>query len=252
MVFEVLKGINPGQRVLVDKHLNFDVRYDLVDDIVTHKHYRFHTEHILPNIALCQHGKCDEDLCAADVEEFEVARVLEEPHYILWDETIGKKVLINGNGVVSFVHPDGDDVDIDLNWKRLQSMAKPIIDEQLSKIVMMKQWKKCNMRVDLGVLMLDNTVVRYHKQSCSDMVKDEGEDMQQCMVAWNRKLDIERRKRAMDKPADSGHSERMKERNFLTNLNFREREEMEGGTNNDIKPLMAGSEKYLYLICICI
>jgi hypothetical protein len=112
MVFKVLKGINPGQRVLVDKHLNFDVRYDLVDDIVTHKHYGFHTEHILPNVALCRHGKCDEDLCAADVEEF-------EPHYILRVETIGKKVLINDNGVVSFVHLDSNDVDISLNWKRL-------------------------------------------------------------------------------------------------------------------------------------
>jgi hypothetical protein len=74
-------------------------------------------------------------------------------------------------------------------------MAKPIIDEQLLKIVMMKQWKKCNMRVDLGVLVLDNTgVVRYDKQSCSDMVKDEGENTKQCMIAWNRKLDIEQRK----------------------------------------------------------
>jgi hypothetical protein len=121
-------------------------------------------------------------------------------------------------------------------------MAKPIVDEQLSKIVMMKQWKKCNMRVDLRVLVLDNTVVHCDKHSCSDMVKDEGEDMKQCMIAWNRKLDIERRKRAIKKPADGGHSERRKECNFLTNLNFREREEMERGTNDDdINPLMAGS-----------
>jgi hypothetical protein len=176
------------------------------------------------------------------VEEFEAARVMEEPHYILWDETIGKKVLINDNGVVSFVHPDGDDIDIDLNWKRLRSMAKPIVDEQLGKLVMMKQWKKCNMRVDLGVLMLDNTVVRYDKESCGDMTKDESEDMEKCTVAWNRKLDIERRKRAIEKPADGGHSDRRKDRNFLTNLNFEEREQLEKGTNDeDIKPLMAGS-----------
>ena len=150
--------------------------------------------------------------------------------------------MINENGVIYFVHPDGDDVDIDLNWKHLRSMAKPIVDEQLSKIVMMKQWKKANMRVDLAVLMLDNTVVCYDKESYHEMVKDEGEDMKQCEVAWNRKLDIERRKQAIEKPTDGGHSERRKERNFLTNLNFQEREEMERGTNDDDnQPLMAGS-----------
>jgi hypothetical protein len=119
LIFEVLKGINPGEWVLVDKRLNFDVRYDMVDDIITHKHYRFHVERILPNISRCRNGKCDEDLYSADVDKFQSVRVLEEPHYILWDELIGKKVLINESGVVSFVYLDGDEGELDLNWKRL-------------------------------------------------------------------------------------------------------------------------------------
>jgi hypothetical protein len=119
MVFEVLKGINPEEKVLVDKHLNFDVRYDMVDDIITHKHYHFHTEQILPNISRCRNGKCDEELCNAEANKFEAMRALEEPYYILGDESIGKRVLINEFGVVSFVHPDGDEGELNLNWKRL-------------------------------------------------------------------------------------------------------------------------------------
>ena len=87
-----MKGINPNERVLVDKHLNFDVRYAMVDAIITHKYYRFHTEQILLNDSRCQNGKCDEEPCNAAEDQFKSVRVLEEPQYILWDESIGKKV----------------------------------------------------------------------------------------------------------------------------------------------------------------
>jgi hypothetical protein len=51
-------------------------------------------------------------------------------------------------------------------------------------------WKMSLLRGndDLEMLMLDNNVVQYGKQSYNDMVKDEEEDMKQCKVAWNRKL----------------------------------------------------------------
>jgi hypothetical protein len=237
MIFEVLKGLDPTERVLVDKHLNFDVRYDIFDDIITHKHYRFHTTQILPNVSLCRNGKCEEELCNAEVEEFEAARAHDEPHYILWDEAIGKKVLINDNGVVSFVHPDGDEGELDLNWKRLRSMAYPIVDEQLSKIVKNGIWKKTHLRVDLGTLMLDNNVVRYDKHSYNGMAKDEEEDMKQCNVAWDRKIQLEKRKRSITTQADGGHSKRSKAHNFLTHLDSREVEEDGSG----VEPLMAGS-----------
>jgi hypothetical protein len=188
MMFEVLKGINPEEKVLVDKHLNFDVRYDMVDDIITHKHYRFHAEQILSNVSMCRNGKCDEELCNAKANEFKTARAFEEPHYIMWDESIGKKVLINEYGVVSFLHPDGDEGELDLNWRRLQTMARPIVDEQLSKIVLNGIWKKSHLRVDLGTLVLDSAVVQYNKHSYDDMNKDDKEDMKQCKVAWDRKL----------------------------------------------------------------
>ena len=61
-------------------------------------------------------------------------------------------------------------------------MTKPI-DEQLSNIVLNGIWKKTHhLRVDLGMLMLDNSVVRYDKQPYHEMVKDEKEDMSQCKV----------------------------------------------------------------------
>jgi hypothetical protein len=225
MVFEVLKGINPSEKVLVDKHLNFDVRYDMVDDIITHKYYHFHTEQILPNISRCRNGKCVEELCNAEADEFEAARALDEPYYILWDESIGKRVLINEFGVVSFVHPDGDAGELDLNWKRLRTMARPIVDEQLSKIVLSGNWEKSYLRVDLGTLVLDNTVVRYDKQSYDDMDKDDKQDMKQCKVAWEKRLQLERRKRAIETQADGGHSKHRKTCNFLTHLNCPDGEE---------------------------
>jgi hypothetical protein len=43
--------------------------------------------------------------------------------------------------------------------------------------------KNAHLRVDLGTLMLDNSVVRYDKQSYHEMVKDEKEDVSQCKVA---------------------------------------------------------------------
>jgi hypothetical protein len=67
--------------------------------------------------------------------------------------------------------------------------------------------------------MLDNTVVRYDKQSYDDMDKDDKEDMKQCKVAWERRLQLERRKQAIETQADGGHSKRRKECNFLTHLN---------------------------------
>jgi hypothetical protein len=54
---------------------------------------------------------------------FESARLQNDPEGIMWDEAIGKNVVINDNDVVSFLHPDGEDeLELDLNLKRLRSM----------------------------------------------------------------------------------------------------------------------------------
>ena len=129
MVFEVVqKGLNPNERVLVDKHLNLDGRYNMVNDIITHKTYHFHTQKIPPNIAICQNGKCSKELCNAPEAGFEAARKNNSPLGNLWDKAIGKKVLIDENGEVTFCHPDGDNIELDLNWKKLRSMDMPIMD----------------------------------------------------------------------------------------------------------------------------
>jgi hypothetical protein len=53
----------PNVKVLVDCHLNFDVRYDVVGSIITHKEYMFHKQQICQSVSKYMNGKCDEWLC---------------------------------------------------------------------------------------------------------------------------------------------------------------------------------------------
>jgi hypothetical protein len=53
-----------GSDVLVDCHLNFDVRYNVDEEmIVTGKVFKFHVEQIHPCVSICQEGKCNQPLC---------------------------------------------------------------------------------------------------------------------------------------------------------------------------------------------
>jgi hypothetical protein len=77
------------------------------------------------------HGKCDAYVCQQlDVEFVSVADA-----YIPGDNkkepVIGKMVKISEHGFVSFCDPDGDDHELNLNWKRLRNMAMPIVNFQL-------------------------------------------------------------------------------------------------------------------------
>ena len=115
-------------------------------------------------------------------------------------------------------------------------MAMPIMDEQLSRIVLDGMWKKKPVRVNLGTLMLDNNVVRFDRQSYNEMEKNEKVDMAQCEIAWGKKIALEIKKREMEKQANEGKAKRRKT-NFLTHLDFWEKEDEKETINNmELKP----------------
>ena len=106
MVFDLMcKSLNPNHKLLVDKHLNFDVRYELVKNIVTNKKYAFHPQQIRPSIGICRGGKCDKVLCHIPKSEFKTSAEEwenpegEMPHLI---PVIGKLVKISRQGKVTF------------------------------------------------------------------------------------------------------------------------------------------------------
>ena len=243
MVYQIIKsGLNPDLSTLVDKHLNFDVRYELNQMIVTHKKYVFHTQQIRPSVGRCVRGKCAELLCQIQEDEFMTsAEDSHNPNDDVWDPVIGKKVIVSGKGVVSFRDQDGNHTRLDLNWRRLRNMAMPIVDEQLSKVALDGFWKVKPVRVNLGTLLLDNNVVRFDKASYREMTKDDQKDMDNCVVAWNKKIGIIRLKRKKEQELDEGNVKRRKlTTNFLTHLDYWEDEKAsEEGTSNivdDLKP----------------
>jgi hypothetical protein len=103
-----------------------------VDDIIVNKDYWFHKQQVHPSISRCMNGNCDEYLCQQLDEEF----VSAADAYISGDNkkdpVIGKMVKTSEHGFVSFRDPDGDNHELNLNWKRLHNMAMPIVDFQLS------------------------------------------------------------------------------------------------------------------------
>jgi hypothetical protein len=97
---------------------------------------------------------------------------------------IGKLVKILALGRVLFHDPpDGSDEDLDLNWKRLCSMAYPVVDEQLANMAIAGNWKNKPIHLDLGTLFLDNATIHFDKESYNKMNKDNKADSIQCEVA---------------------------------------------------------------------
>jgi hypothetical protein len=88
-------------------------------------------------------GKCDAYLChQLDEEEFMSAADAYIPGDNKKDPVIGKMVKISEHCFVSFRDPDGDNHELNQNWKQLCNMAMPIVvNFQLSKIVMDGNWK---------------------------------------------------------------------------------------------------------------
>ncbi len=219
MVFELMcKSLDPNAKLLVDKHLNFDVRYEMMNDIVTHKKYVFHTQQIRPSVAQCRKGKCNKYLCQIPDEEFKSAKDFYNPHDDQLDIVIGKLVKISNKGEVTFYDQDGHASQLDLNWRRLRNMAKPIVDEQLSWIVFDGLWESKSIWVNLGTLLLDNNTVRFDSDSYHQMVKNDDElDMAQCKVAWDEKIKSEKLKHKLEDKKNNG---KRRKPLFLPKLNI--------------------------------
>jgi hypothetical protein len=198
--FEVFDNVldPPDGKTLIQRHLNFDVRFTVANNIVTHKCMWFHTEQIHPSVSKCCKGECLLELCQAK-NDFTSTEDQYDPKHDGSDPLIGKLVKISAMGEVSFHDPDGHEEELDLNWKRLRTMAQPVVDEQLAKLAMAGKWKKHPIRLQLGTLLLDNTTIRFDKESYKEMAHDRKEDLEQCEVAWGRKLDCELKKRGLTK-----------------------------------------------------
>jgi hypothetical protein len=99
----------------------------------------------------------------------------------------GRKIYVSPGGTVNFLTLPSSkmDVNIDLNWRRLRNMAKPIVDEALGHLAMSGIWHNQPMAIDLGVLRIDNKRVRIDENSYFDMEKDDDNlDMERCDKKW--------------------------------------------------------------------
>jgi hypothetical protein len=146
-------------------------------------------------------GKCEEWLCHPNNEKFACAADAYIADNTREDPVIGKMVKISQHGFVSFKDQDGDnhDHELNLNWKRLRNMTKLIVDFQLSKIAFKGSWKTKSIRTNLGTFLLDNMVNVFNPSSYHEMEKNDKKDMEQCEVAWHKKIGGELMKRGWEK-----------------------------------------------------
>ena len=185
-------------KVLTQRHLNFDVRYQISKNVITHKCLLFNTNQVHPSVAKCCGEKCLLALCRlAEKSRGNSVEDFYDPTRDMEDPLIGKLIKVNGLGNVTFHDLDGSHPNLDLNWKRLRNMAQPVVDEALANLAMAGKWEKQPIKLDLGVLLLDNTVIRFDNQSYAEMEKDKKKDLIQCEVSWKRKLDTEMEKRGI-------------------------------------------------------
>ena len=223
--FEIYSKPNdPTGKTLANRHLNFTVKYDVIDGIILHKCYVFHDLQVRPSISICRNGTCDEAICKVSDDEFISAEDTYNKREEVDDPAIGKLVKLSEHGFVSFRDPDGDDDELDLNWKRLRNMAWPIVDHQLAKIAIEGKWKTQPVRVNLGTLMLDNTVIRFDPNSYNEMEKDDKKDLESCKTAWLKKLRCELAKRGIERADDGTYAKRTHNDSYHGNYGVGEKE----------------------------
>ena len=107
-------------KVLTQHHLNFDVRYQISHNVITHKFLLFNTHQVHPSVARCCGGKCVLDLCRlSEVDNGQPVEDYYDPSPDMEDPLIGKLIKENGLGEITFHDLDGSHPNLDLNWKRL-------------------------------------------------------------------------------------------------------------------------------------
>jgi hypothetical protein len=123
-------------KILIHRHLNFEVRYNVNNNIITHKSVWFKKEQIYPIISRCCNNLCVLSLCCSAEENSTFPEKVYDPSKEGNAALIGKLVKYLMMGGVTFHNPDGYEEVLDLNWKQLQNMAQPVVDEQLAKLAM--------------------------------------------------------------------------------------------------------------------
>jgi hypothetical protein len=189
-------GARRGEKIVVERHLNFEYRYEIVlDHVRGDRHVWFYPVQVRPSIKKCERGKCTDTLCTIPDDEF-TDDVFEWTQYYT-DPTPGilegRKVVIDDKGDVRIEHPpavmEEEERGIDLNWRRLRNMAQPIVDEQLGKLAMNQKWRDTPVKLHLGSLLVDTDVVRIDEASYYNMCpKGDNSDMDEIEGAWNKRM----------------------------------------------------------------
>jgi hypothetical protein len=199
--FEIFDdGARKGEKLVIDRHLNYEFRYQLTNMYVTgERAIWFYPVQYSPWKHKCGDGDCDESLCNLAEDEFTHDVFEWEAHY---DDPApfkrkGEKVLMTEDRVVSFVPVKKEEqASIDMNWKRLRMMAQPIVDEQLGKLAMDQSWRTTPMKLSLGSLVVDTSVVRIDEASYNEMHPfGSATDMDAIEKVWKEKSTLYKAKR---------------------------------------------------------
>jgi hypothetical protein len=96
----------------------------------------------------------------------------------------------------TFMDQDGGAISLDMNWRCLRNLARSIVDAQLAKLVILGEWKNNKVFLNLGTLMIDNTMVQIDNASYAGMKKEENSsnlaDMEACNKSWNKSVTTEK------------------------------------------------------------
>jgi hypothetical protein len=182
-------ALKPKCRIIFESHLNFSYRYEVSEAglVVSNRQISFNINQICPSEQRCAEGFCSDDLCKIPEEEFttccfEWTQNYEDPEPGILR---GKKVEVSTDGSVKFLDVHPKEQPIDLNWRRLRTMARPIVDEALGRLAMSGLWKTKPIRVSLGSLVIDNKRVRIDENSYFEMDKtDDIQDLERCDKQW--------------------------------------------------------------------
>jgi hypothetical protein len=161
-----------GEKLVIKPHLNFEYRYEITDERVTgERDVCFFPVQICPAIRKCEKGTCPDILCNIPEDEF-TEDVFKWTQY--YTDPIahvkeGYCVENDEEGVVTMEPPDESEQGIDLNWRCLRNMAQPIVDEQLGRLAMNQNWRDTPMKLNIGVLYVDTSVIRIDEASYSEM-----------------------------------------------------------------------------------
>jgi hypothetical protein len=171
------------------KHLNYSFRYEVSEEglVVSNRQISFNLEQICPSERKCLAGLCGEELCQIPAAEFttccfEWSQYYEDPEPAV---NRGKRVEVSADGTVDFLDVVTIEPILDLNWRRLRNMARPIVDEAIGRLAMSGLWEKSPMRLQLGSLLVDNKRVRIDENSYFEMPKDDDSaDLERCSKKW--------------------------------------------------------------------